>query len=348
MTTIREIAKKAGVSIGTVDRVIHNRGRVSRNAKEKISKIIKECNYRPNVFASHLSLAKNYTFAVLVPEPAQDGRYWELPLKGMQKAAEELKPYKVRVRYIHYDKYSETSFFRAGERLLRMRREIDGVVIAPVLSRAAETFLEKIPPGLPFVFIDSTVPNTRCLSFIGQNPFRSGVLAAKLMDMLAGGGGSVAVTRIVPQDYHIDDRVNGFLAFFDNRPSVRLVTYEADRKSDESAFAHLAPRILKENPDLRGIFIPSAIVHQVAEILKRKQPDRKVHLVGYDLVEANLPYLREGWIDFIISQRPEIQGYQGVYLLYQHLLLKNPVPRTLNLPLDIVTSENLEDYLGTS
>ncbi len=348
MTTIREIAKKAGVSIGTVDRVIHNRGRVSRNAKEKISKIIKECNYKPNVFASHLSLAKNYTFAVLVPEPAQDGRYWELPLKGMQKAAEELKPYKVRIRYFHYDKYSETSFFKAGEKFLRNRREIDGAVIAPVLSHAAETFLEKIPSSLPYVFIDSTVPNTRCLSFIGQNPFRSGVLAAKLMYMLTGDGGSVAVTRIVPQDYHLDDRVNGFLAFFDNRPSVRLVIYEADRKSDESAFAHLTPRIMKENPDLRGIFIPIALGHQVAEILKRKQPGRKVHVVGYDLVEANLPYLREGWIDFIISQRPEIQGYQGVYLLYQHLLLKNAVPRILNLPLDIVTSENLEDYLGSS
>jgi ABC-type sugar transport system substrate-binding protein len=141
-----------------------------------------------------------------------------------------------------------------------MRREIDGAVIAPVLSRAAETFLEKIPSGLPYVFIDSTIPNTRCLSFIGQNPFRSGVLAAKLMAMLTGGEGSVAVTRILPQDYHIDDRVNGFLAYFDNRNSVRLVTYEADRKSDESAFAHLAPRILRENPDLRGIFIPSAVV----------------------------------------------------------------------------------------
>ena len=63
--------------------------------------------------ASHLSLSKNYTFAVLIPEQAQDGRYWELPVRGIQKAAEELKPYKVRIRYFHYDKYSEPSFFKA-------------------------------------------------------------------------------------------------------------------------------------------------------------------------------------------------------------------------------------------
>jgi len=348
MMTIREIAKKAGVSIGTVDRVIHNRGRVSRNTREKIARIIKECNYKPNVFASHLSLSKNYTFAVLIPEQAQDGRYWELPVRGIQKAAEELKPYKVRIRYFHYDKYSEPSFFKAGEKILRLRREVDGAVIAPVLSHAAEKFLEKIPSNLPYVFIDSTIPSANCLSFIGQNPFRSGVLAAKLMNVLTGDGGSVAVTRVLPQDYHIDDRVNGFLAYFDNRNSVRLVTYEADRRIDESAFSHITPKILGENPDLRGVFIPNAMGHQVAEHLKRNRSGRKVHVIGYDLVEANVPYLREGWIDFIISQRPEVQGYQGVYLLYQHLLLKNPVPRILNLPLDIVTRENLEDYSGAA
>jgi LacI family transcriptional regulator len=345
MTTIREIANITGVSIGTVDRVIHNRGRVSKATKDKITRIIKEYNYKPNVFASHLSLSKNYTIAVLTPKPFQDGRYWELPVKGIRKAEAELKPYKVRIQFFHFDIYSETSFLKTGEKILQMHDDVDGLVIAPVLSKAAEVFVKKIPAPLPFVFIDSFVPDTACLSFIGQNPFRSGVLAGKLMRMLLGNRGTVAVYRVVPQDYHLDDRVNGFLSFFENNQSVKLVTYEADKKKDASVFYHLMPKILSENPDLDGIFIPNACGYQVAEYLKKNGRDKKIHIIGYDLVEANLSHLRDGQIDFIISQRPEVQGYQGIYQLYQHLLLKNRVQESVMLPLDIITRENFEDYI---
>jgi LacI family transcriptional regulator len=347
MTTIREIARKAGVSIGTVDRVIHNRGRVSKQTEETIRRIIAEDDYRPNVFASHLSLSKQYTFAALSPRPEQDSRYWELPVRGIRKAERELKAYGVRIRYFHFDKYSESSFWRAGERTLRNRRELDGLVIAPVLSKAAERFLEQVPEDLPYVFIDSYVPKTRCLSSIGQNPYRSGALAAKLMDLLVNGRGTVAVFRVLPQDYHIDDRVNGFCAHFKGRKGIKLLVVDADIERDASVFSHRTSEILSENSNVRGIFIPNASGHQIAESLKDRSDAARVHLIGYDLVEDNLAHLRSGRIDFIISQRPEVQGYQAVQFLHHHLALRNPVPGSLTLPLDIVTRENIDDYLGS-
>ncbi len=347
MVTIREIAQKAGVSIGTVDRALHNRGRVSKATQERISRIIAECRYKPNVFASHLSLAKKYTFAVLTPEPEQDGRYWELPMRGIRKAADELKPYPIRIWPVHYDKYSESSFFKAGEKILKSKSEVDGLVVAPVLSAASETFVRRIPPALPYVFIDSYVPDTSCLSRIAQNPYRSGALGARLMDLLIGGKGTVAVCRIVPRDYHIDDRVNGFTEALRFRKDVEIVSFEADRRTDEAVFYHLAERILAERPSCNGIFVPNSLGHQVAQLLKERVPPGRIHLIGYDLVEPNLPFLKEGWIRFLISQRPDVQGYQGIQLLVQHLLLKNPVPAEMNLPIDIVTAENLDEHAGT-
>ena len=55
---ILDIAKKAGVSIGTVDRVLHQRGEVSEETREKILKIIREFDYRPNILASTLASKK--------------------------------------------------------------------------------------------------------------------------------------------------------------------------------------------------------------------------------------------------------------------------------------------------
>ena len=52
---IKDIALKAGVSVGTVDRVLHKRPNVSAKAREKVEKVLKEQNYDPNIYASTLS-----------------------------------------------------------------------------------------------------------------------------------------------------------------------------------------------------------------------------------------------------------------------------------------------------
>lgn len=58
MATIKEIAEKAGVSIGTVDRVLHNRGMVNAQTKERVETVMKELNYRPNQVAQGLAVMK--------------------------------------------------------------------------------------------------------------------------------------------------------------------------------------------------------------------------------------------------------------------------------------------------
>ena len=58
MVTIKNIAELANVSIGTVDRVIHNRGEFSLKTEEKVRKVIKELNYKPNVIARSLVTKK--------------------------------------------------------------------------------------------------------------------------------------------------------------------------------------------------------------------------------------------------------------------------------------------------
>ncbi|MFW5657196.1 MAG: LacI family DNA-binding transcriptional regulator, partial [Bacteroidota bacterium] len=64
---IKDIAQLAGVSIGTVDRVIHNRGEVSEKTREKILNIVKEMNFEPDILASTLASKKTFRFAVLFP-----------------------------------------------------------------------------------------------------------------------------------------------------------------------------------------------------------------------------------------------------------------------------------------
>jgi LacI family transcriptional regulator len=61
---IKDIAEKSGVSVGTVDRILHNRPNVSKTAREKVEKVLEEINYQPNVYASALAYNKSYVFLV--------------------------------------------------------------------------------------------------------------------------------------------------------------------------------------------------------------------------------------------------------------------------------------------
>ena len=67
--TIKDIAARAGVSTGTVDRVLHNRPNVSKSALEKVNKALEELDYRPNMYASALAYNKTYNFYIVLPKP---------------------------------------------------------------------------------------------------------------------------------------------------------------------------------------------------------------------------------------------------------------------------------------
>src|SRR5690606_13892916 len=94
---IKEIAKKANASIGTVDRVIHGRPGVSEKTKAKIDAIINELGYQPNLIARRLASKKLIRIATLTPKVPGETAYWEVLLNGIRQAGAEIESYGVRV-----------------------------------------------------------------------------------------------------------------------------------------------------------------------------------------------------------------------------------------------------------
>ena len=83
--TIKDIARMAGVSAGTVDRVLHNRGDVSEKSKEKVQKVLDEINYQPNVFAIGLAAKKKYVITCMIPH-YNEHDYWHSVATGIERA----------------------------------------------------------------------------------------------------------------------------------------------------------------------------------------------------------------------------------------------------------------------
>jgi LacI family transcriptional regulator len=337
---VKEIAALAGVSVGTVDRVIYHRGRVSAETMERIEAIIEKYQFTPNPIARRLKRNRAYRFCAFLPRRDQDAGYWGQALEGIQEAAGETAPLGVETEIIEYDRYSAGGFRKAAASLLADKP--DGIILSPVMPEKIKALITAIKSNeIPCVFFDADLPAADPLCAIGQDSFRGGYLAGRLMHLFAGKVTKpVAVLDAHGEDYHIIRRRDGFLRYAGEQGFSTVVREYSGYKGVELSVDEIT-LFLKENPELMGIFITNCMAHRVAEAAKGQKRRNPFILVGYDLIPKNRELLRDGGIDAIISQRPEEQGRHALLNLYRHIVLEQPVPQKVEIPLDVYFKENV-------
>jgi LacI family transcriptional regulator len=336
--TVIEIAKRAGVSIGTVDRVLHNRGRVSESTRERIQEIIDEEGYQPNPLARHLKRNKEYLVGVLLPELEKESLYWNLIYQGLLQAADELSAFSFKLEPFTFTRPDRNSLVTAFNKMVGA--DCVAWIIAPVMQDETLVLLMSQDKRIPYVFLDSPLPGASPMTTVAQDPFRGGFLAGRLMELVARSKGPFAVVRPYTEAFNLNERARGFFDWFSARPEVKiidLVCSEVDMKETEKRITEL----LKQNPDLSGIFAVSAIGHKIADILDSGNRDPRIALIGYDLVAENVAALKDGRLDCLISQRPEEQGRHAMQQLYRKIVLEEDVIPQIDMPFDIFFKENL-------
>ena len=135
---IKDIARLADVSVGTVDRVIHGRSGVSEASKKRVEEILKQLDYQPNMYASALASNKKYTFICLLPEHLE-GEYWTAVETGIHEAIATYSDFNTSVKINYYDPYDYHSFVNASEAILALQP--DGVMVVKLLQNFFYAFL---------------------------------------------------------------------------------------------------------------------------------------------------------------------------------------------------------------
>ena len=123
---IKKIAELSGVSIGTVDRVLNNRKGVSKETAKHIRAVIKHTGYKKNNVASRLKLAQNKTISICVLFPKEaylEEHYWNLPLKGINKAVAELSEMGITHDLHVFEIGSSRSFKKESQKILSERQQ---------------------------------------------------------------------------------------------------------------------------------------------------------------------------------------------------------------------------------
>jgi LacI family transcriptional regulator len=344
---IKDIAVLAGVSIGTVDRVLHERGEVAEKTKQRVQKILKETNYSPNIMAQVLKLKKRFHLVSLLPEPTKDNSFWQKHPLGMIKAIEELDPFPVTLSQITFDMLDEDDFQKKTINVLNLKP--DGVLLAPIFKSESIAFCLRLnKENIPFIFVDGFIEDTDFLAYIGEDIFRSGRVAGQLIDMVTPEKNDILVVNIarnLQNVHHLNNRTKGFMSYFEKsgRNKGKMINLNISDPSSESIKVEI-DKALRKNPVIGSIFISGSKSYLIAHYLEEKGL-KSINLIGYDLLDMNVKYLKSGITRFLIGQRPEEQTYKGIKKLFEFLSL-NKVPDKIEyLPVDIVTSENVDFFL---
>ncbi|WP_439583580.1 LacI family DNA-binding transcriptional regulator [Dyadobacter bucti] len=341
---VKEIARRANVSTATVDRVLHNRTGVSEKTKQRINDIIKELDYQPNILASRLASRKIITIAILLPNVSEETDFWEAPLLGIRRAEAEIRQYGVQVLSYFFDLNSKESFTE-NVRLI-LQADVHGILLSPSFIEETKQFAAECNERkIPFIFIDSDIPDLHSLSYIGPHLFKSGYVGAKLLTYRLQSNTKVLIINISKEvdNFNYLRIEEGFRSYFSDKNQPNEIVRIDIRETDYQSVARHLTYVFHLNKDIGAAFVTNSRVHTVASFLKNSHRTH-VSLIGYDFVKENVGYLESDVIDFLICHRPEEQGYRGVMAFYQTLVTNAPVTRLSYMPIDIVTKENYEFY----
>ncbi len=342
---VKEIARVAQVSLATVDRVLHNRTGVSEATRAKVLTIIKKLDYKPNIMARRLASGKVFRFASLIPAVSEETAFWQAPLNGINRAEAELSQYGIEVERHLFNLNDRKSFATNAKQILDSN--VDGIVVAPSFIEESIQFTNRCKElKIPYVFINSDIPAQDSLCYIGPELFKSGYLAGSLASLSRRSHGQYLVVNIVKEvdnQYHSIRKQDGFKSYFKDKGIDAEIIEANIHQTDYEAIEHRLTEAFTRHPDIKAAFVTNSRVFSVARFIEKKRL-RDVVLVGYDYIEENIHYLKNGLINFLICQKPEEQGYRGVMALYHHLILKIPIPNIDYMPIDIITNENYEFY----
>lgn len=334
--TITEIARLAGVSIGTVDRVIHGRAGVSAKTRETIQALIAEYGYEPNAYARNLKLNRNYNIGVLLPRFDTEFQYWEMVYQGVAQAAKELGALSISITTKQFDRLVKGDMAKKAKELYAMG--IDGLLLAPLPSNEAESLLLG-HQDIPYAFVDSPLPDMNPIATIAQDSHQSGYLAGRLISALCQGKpGTIASVQLYPDAVNSTQRAAGFKRYFEDHTGMTLQEIMLDSLDEVDT---VLENLLERHADLRGVFTVNNIINCFGTSLMKSGHKRQIVTIGYDLVKENRKGLLDGSIDCLLSQRPAYQGYTAIYQLYRKVVLGQEPEQSIAIPIDIYFKENL-------
>jgi LacI family transcriptional regulator len=341
-TTLRDIAKSLGTSIGTVHRALHDNPGVSPATKHRVLQMARTLGYRPNLAARYLSSKKTLRISINTPQGATS--FWDEVRAGIREEAASILLENVEVEFRTCPSLGE-----GEEDALEaaIHEQVDGIIIFPSRPESAPWIRRAARARIPVLCVATDAPNSGRIGIVAINTLASGSIAADLMGRFLGGRkGSVAVTVF---DKAITEHAEKYASFESTLssfyPGLRLLKPIEDHGVEKESYRKCR-KLFEQETDLAGIYVTTEASIPVLRAACDSNRLEQLTIITTDLFPDLVSHIRSGAVVATIYQRPRAQGQMALRMLHDFLSEGGRGSHQVTLAPHLVMRGNLDFFLG--
>lgn len=316
--TIRDIASAAGVSRGTVDRVLNNRGGVTPELERRIRQLVVDLNYKPNRAGKALAALKK-PMKIGCFLPGVGNPFFDSIIRGFRQAEQELADFGVSLEITLVKGFDPETHIRAMNSLAQ--KNLSALCVATVdVPEVRQAVNGIIASGIPVAAVNSDLSGTGRLFYVGCNYPESGRTAAGIFSIVQHGPlRLLVITGSLNMQGHIQ-RINALTDELKSLGSDFSIVQIIEAGDDAEVAYRKTSETLKAGPGISGVYITSGGTEGACRAVCESGLSGKVPVVCFDDIPATRRFLREGAITATICQEPFQQGYRSVKMLADYLM----------------------------
>lgn len=334
--TITQIAKLAGVSRGTVDRVIHQRGKVSPEVEKKIKRIMKENDYHPNMLGRALAVSKSpMKIGMLMIEKGNP--FFDLIYNGMNEAMNQFRDYPLIIDFRHINGVDEEEYLRV---LDEFEEDSNVIILSGLHTPRIIDKVNKIAQKIPVMTLNIDLEESKRIGFIGIDDYKAGTCLAGLAHDLTRPHEDILLVSGSPTIQSQSQRVQGFLDIMKQYPDRHIsdVIYTEDEL--EISNKRLTEELQKHS--YKTIVMVDSWLANAGKVVEELEL-KDINILGFDLMPQNKEALKKGSVTYIIDQSAYIQSYECVHKVCEYLIYGTALPQGItHLPIHIYNKYNLD------
>ena len=336
--TLRDIARQAGVSLATVDRVLHNRPGVRPDTIRRVRAAVEQNAFQPHVAAVELARGRIRRFAFVMPSGPN------LFMQQIQSYLGEMSGWlsarRLAVEMVATDVFDPAVLASALEALAG---DFDGVAVVALDHPSVRAAInDLVNGGMKVVTLVSDVPSSRRHHYVGIDNIAAGRTAGALVGRLVGPGrGKVAIVAGSQGLRDHAERIFGFNQVMSSEFSQLHVLPVLEGRDEDQRSEHLMMRLLGNHPDIVGLYNVGAGTSGVAKALMDSGRASEVIFVGHDVTVMTRKLLLQGVMDAVISQNPGHEARAAVRVLLALARGEPILSEQEKIRIDIVMRDNL-------
>ena len=338
--TIYDIAEKAGVSVGTVNRALNDKDRISEKTKQNILNIAKELGYSANPAAQGLRRTPITIGAILF---CSIDKYVDDVIEGMEETAHALEKYNV---YLDIRKIPFSNRIDCTKKATQLLDEFEnlgykGIALflshtydeLPIIAKKIDTLADK---GIVLSSVANDLSHTKCKHHVGINAEMAGEMAAEVL-ALSCPGEEVAIL-ISSQNSPIGMQyIRGFKKHHNIFSNIKIYEHFDDIEKIPTAVENM----LSNTPTLKGVYMATASSNIACEYMREKSD---ITIITTDILPETPKLLEEKISNAVIFQNPYKQGKIVIRNIYECILGQAKEEIEL-IPPQILLNSNINAYM---